>query len=167
MRGLRLLAAAFALALLGAAATSQSTDPLSATKPDPVAKAPGTDAGWFSALQMLGAVLLVGAAVRWGLPKWLKTRPKGMRASGDGSLRVLETVANGAGTFQIVEAMGRQFLVASGASGATLLAELTPQRFETVLREASGGAEAPPANDTDIRDRVAAAAARLDELVGR
>ena len=93
-----------------------SGDPLSSTKSDPVAKPLTSDGALPGLGQMLGAVLVVGAIIKWGLPKWFKPRLGGARTNSDGTLRVIETVSGATGTFQIVEAMGRRFLVAANGT---------------------------------------------------
>ncbi len=129
---------------------------LDGTKADPVGKPVQSDPDWTNLLQMAGATILVGSAVKWLLPKWLKSKPR-IRTGSSASLRVVET----AGIFQIVEAEGRRFLVSANPSGATLIAELTEEptaAFADHLQSASP-------DSGDLRHRVAAAAARLDNLI--
>lgn len=130
---------------------------LSDTKPDPVSKPAGGDGGWVPLLQMFGAVMLVGAGVKYVLPKWLKAKPR--VGSTAGELRIVESTPNGSGTYQVVEAGGRRYLVALTATTSTLLADIseTPETpsFEDTL------------NQAPLTERVAAVGARLDEMIGR
>jgi hypothetical protein len=161
------LACVVFVAAVGFGFAQGNTDPLSSTKADPVARPMSSDNGIPGVVQTLAALILVGAGIKWGLPKWFKPRATAAKGSSGGTLSVIETVTGSAGTYQIVEAMGRRFLVAANGNGMTLLAELSPPRFEAVLGQAAVATEQPEPEPEDIRERVAAASARLDELIGR
>jgi len=123
---------------------------LTGTKPDPVSRPTGTDGGWMPLLQMLGAVIVVGGAVKYALPRWLRAKPK-TTTGPKADLRLVESLPNGFGSYQIIEASGRRYLVAIQQSSTTLLADISERQDETFQEV--------------LADRVAAVGARLDELI--
>jgi flagellar biogenesis protein FliO len=135
------------------------------TKPDPVSRPVESGVGWVSLVQMLGAVAVVGAAVKWLLPRWLSARRKARAPAARRRLRVVESLPFDGGSFQILYVDDRSFLIGVGVKGPVLLAELggtaevSSSRFQTLVEEAEA-----TRGEARLTEKFSEAAARLDKL---
>ncbi|MCH8977798.1 MAG: hypothetical protein IH945_00955 [Armatimonadetes bacterium] len=175
---MRVFAAASAL-LAASFAVAQET--AMGTKPDIVLNTPQQPApiigGWDLA-QMLLALGIVFALLKWALPKVAARMNKKLVPSTDGSIRVEESATFGGGNLQIVTARGKTLLICVSQSGVTCLADLTDcggaseeKAFFEIVDEAEGHAAvdmAEPALELPdmSSDEARAALDRLSRLTG-
>lgn len=78
-------------------------------------------------LQMLVALLIVGALVKWVLPKVIGKLGRRLSTPVGSSITVEESASFGAGQLQIVTARGRTLLLCVTGQGVNCLADLTVQ----------------------------------------
>ncbi|GMV38121.1 MAG: hypothetical protein AMXMBFR61_26290 [Fimbriimonadales bacterium] len=145
------------LVLAGQSAPKAGGDVLSQTRPE-ISTAPDKaqdGIGWWSLVQMGVAVGAVVVGVRWALPRVLKPRRLGVQSAGE-LLRVVETQHVGPAGIHIIEACGRKFLIGVTPSSVELLTELDEGERRPFADHLEG---------MDIRERVSAAAARLESLI--
>lgn len=98
------------------------------TKSDIVVKSPQAGpvvSGW-DMVQMLVALGIVFALLKWALPKLVNKLNRRVVVKGGSSISVEESASFGGGSLQIVTARGRTLLLCVSQSGVTCLAELTP-----------------------------------------
>ena len=141
----------------GQSAPSAGGDVLSQTRPE-MTSTPSKSQdgiGWWSLVQMGLAVTAVVVGVRWALPRLLKPKRPGKKPDGE-MLRVMETQHVGPAGIHIIEAFGRRFLIGVTPSSVELLAELEEGERRSFADHLEG---------MDIRNRVSAAAARLESLI--
>ncbi len=142
-----------------------AADPLG-TKASPAAF-DASPVGMGPVFQMLIALALVGAGVKFALP-WIVARLGGRMATGvGGSIRVEESATFPGGKLYIVEARGRTLLLGATSQNINLLADLTVASFDEALAIAevpTSGAEVrfqePPSHDVSVKDALA----RLERL---
>lgn len=144
MRG-ALFLSALSLAALAAA------DPLG-TRPSP-ASYDASPIGAGPVVQMLLALALVGAGIKYALPALLKRFGGRISTESGGTIRVEESAAFPGGRLYVVEARGRTLLLGATAQNVSCLADLTVNDFAQAL----AAVEAPP------DDRLAQLA-RLERL---
>lgn len=128
----RLLTATFTASLAGIASAG---DGLFGTKSSPIGS---TSAGTGSAIgimpiaQMLVALLIVLALLKWLMPNLIKKVGTRSSVSGKG-IRIQETAAIGAGNLYVVEVRGKSFLVGATPNSVSYLADLTDSRPQEPL----------------------------------
>lgn len=140
----------FAL-ILSAAATA---DPLG-TRPSPS----GFEASPIGAgpiLQLVLALVLVGAGVKFALPALLKRFGGRLATEVGGSIRIEESAAFPGGRLYVVEARGRTLLLGATTQNVSCLADLTVADFPEALEMAEAATPDPQAT----MDRLA----RLERL---
>jgi flagellar biogenesis protein FliO len=98
-----------------------------ATKPDMVAKAPASPVPVLDLLQMLVALGVVFALVKWGLPKVVAKMGARLSTPVGSAISVEESAAFGGGQLSVVSVRGRTLLLAVSPQGVTCLADLTEQ----------------------------------------
>jgi flagellar biogenesis protein FliO len=130
-------------------------------KPDlvvPTTNASGV--GLVDLLQMVVALAIVFALLKWALPKVVAKMNKRLSAKDGSSITVEESASFGGGSLQIVTARGRTLLLCVAQSGVTCLADLTgpapkhddqPAFFELVDRAV---VEQPADKDRVALDRL-------------
>lgn len=112
------------LSFLAAAGISAAQTTALGTKPD-ITSAPaagGALVGPMEIVQLLAALGLVGALLKWGLP-WIISKSRNGK-TGKGLVRVEESVPVGPGQLHVVEVEGRRLLVGSTAQTISLISEL-------------------------------------------
>lgn len=80
--------------------------------------------GW-QFLQMLLALAIVFALLKFMLPKVVAKMGKSLTSSGGSGIRILETANFGAGTLQVVEVHGKTLLLGVSQNGVNLITDLT------------------------------------------
>ncbi len=160
---MRFLASTSAL-FVTALAFSQQTS--IGTKPDLVVRSTQISGGvgaW-DLVQMVVALGIVFALLKWALPKVVSRMNKKLSTKDGSSITVEESASFGGGNLQIVTARGRTLLLCVSQSGVTFLADLTvdkpvkeePAFFELVDKAVD--------EVVDEKDRVALE--RLNRLTG-
>jgi len=97
------------------------------TKADIVARAPQGSSvvnGW-DLVQMVVALAVVFALLKWALPKVVARMNKRLVTKDGSSISIEESASFGGGNLQIVSARGRTLLLCVSQSGVTCLADLT------------------------------------------
>lgn len=160
---MRLLASTTAL-LVSALSFAQESG--IGTKPDLVVTTPPNagGVGAWDLVQMVVALAIVFALLKWALPKVVSRMNKKLSTKGSSSITVEESASFGGGNLQIVTARGRTLLLCVSQSGVSCLADLTadkpkkeePAFFEMVDKATEGA--------VDEKDRVALE--RLNRLTG-
>jgi flagellar biogenesis protein FliO len=150
------------------------------TKADMVAK-PAANAqatGMMPLFQMLIALVIVGAALKWGMPFLIQKFGK-QKLNSQGSLKIEETLPFAGGHLYIVNVRDRQLLLSVTGTSVNCLADLSepgaklpepPLFAEIVQKEVDRPNVAPFAlvNDDDVDARKAVEALdRLERLLGR
>ena len=138
--------------------------------------------GW-DMVQMLVALAIVFALLKWALPKVVARMNKKLVTNSDSSITVEESANFGGGSLQIVSARGRTLLLCVSQNGVTFLTDLTkvseepeePAFFEMVDNASEMGKddlravveidEVEPAPDLP-QDDAQAVLARLERLTG-
>ena len=124
MRG-RIVPLALALSALAAA------DPLG-TRSSPAAF-DTSPIGIGPVLQLVLALALVGAGIKFVLPTVMKRFGGRLSTEAGGSIRIEESAAFPGGRLYVVEARGRTLLLGSTAQNVSLLADLTVNDFAEAL----------------------------------
>ena len=163
-----------------------------ATKPDMVAKAPASPVPVLDLLQMLVALGIVFALVKWGLPKIVSKMGARLSTPVGSAIAIEESAAFGGGQLSVVNVRGRTLLLAVSPQGVTCLADLTtaaparpeqPAFFEVldnadpsmaVVHEPEPDSAAMSMDEamsliSTAKDRLASQAAareRLDRIIG-
>lgn len=135
------------LLLVSGLAASASADPLG-TRTGPA----GFDAspvGMGPVLQLVLALLLVGAGVKVALPAIVKRFGGRLSTEVGSTIRIEESAAFPGGRLYVVEARGRTLLLGATAQSVSCLADLTENDFEQALAKAE-----PPAPNPAL-DRLA------------
>lgn len=158
---MRLLASSAAL-VLSALTFAQEMG----TKPDLVVKAPQNagGVGAWDMVQMVVALAIVFALLKWALPKLVSRMNKRISTKSGSSITIEESASFGGGNLQIVTARGRTLLLCVAQNGVTCLADLTdtaPKKDEPAFFEMVDKAVVEVA---DERDRIAFD--RLSRLTG-
>lgn len=123
-----------------------SADPLG-TRPSPAAYE-ASPVGFGPVLQMLAALLLVGAGIKFALPAIMKRFGGGFAASSkEGGIRIEESATIPGGKLYVVEVRGRTLLLGSTASNISMLADVTVTDFAEALEQAETADTAPCADD--------------------
>lgn len=120
--------ATFIALLLTALATAQVPD--LGTKADIVVNTPEQPAplvGGWDMVQMLVALAIVFALLKWALPKVVARMNKKLVTNSDSSITVEESANFGGGSLQIVSARGRTLLLCVSQNGVTFLTDLTKE----------------------------------------
>jgi len=76
--------------------------------------------------QMVGALVVVFALLKWGLPYVMAKFGRKLNTGIDNPIRSLESANFGGGTLQVVEVRDRTLLLSVTANGASLVCDLTP-----------------------------------------
>jgi len=164
---------AFLMALVPGVASSQAA--LEKTKPDlvsGVAAGSGIDFGNF--IQMMLALAVVGALIRYGLPKLAPLFSKKLSTPLGSSLRIEESASFGAGQICVVQVRGRTLLVGATASSIEMLVDLTeddrreasePAFFE-LLDEQQRSPKAVVSMPAEEPDKIQQALDRLKRIAG-
>lgn len=97
------------------------------TKPDLVVKAPQNagGVGVWDMVQMVVALGIVFALLKWALPKLVSRMNKKISTKSGSSITIEESASFGGGNLQIVTARGRTLLLCVSQNGVTCLADLT------------------------------------------
>jgi flagellar biogenesis protein FliO len=160
---MRSIASAFALLAASLALSQQSgigTKPDLVVRPTQISGGVGT----WDLVQMVVALAIVFALLKWALPKLVTRMNKRLSAKDGSSITVEESASFGGGSLQIVTARGRTLLLCVSQSCVTLLADLTsdkPVQEEPAFFEMVDKASAKV---VDEKDRVALE--RLNRLTG-
>jgi flagellar biogenesis protein FliO len=154
-------AASIGLLFLSVLANAQ--EPGLGTKPDLVVRTPESSSiiGAWDLVQMVVALAIVFALLKWALPKIVSRMNKKLVAKDGSSITVEESASFGGGNLQIVTARGRTLLLSVSQSGVTCLADLTAPKSET--KEEPAFFEYV---DRAIDDKDRVALDRLDRLTG-
>lgn len=118
---------ASALVLLGSSVMAFGQD--LGTKTDLVVNAPQSGpavSGW-DMVQMIVALAIVFALLKWGLPKVVNKMNRRVVTKDGSSITVEESASFGGGSLQIITARGRTLLLCVSQSGVNCLADLTPE----------------------------------------
>lgn len=182
MRGFVAVAASTlsAVALAGDALSGMKSDPIATN-----ASATGSGGvGLMALVQMLVALAIVLAVVKYALPKFASTFNKRLATGTGSSIKIEESAAFAGGNLYVVSVRGKELLLSASASGVACLADLTegptaPEApgFLDVLEAAQA---APPtraavdmpsaveigAAEISSGDRIADALKRLERLAG-
>lgn len=145
-----------------ASAVAASADPLG-TRPSPAAFE-ASPVGFAPVLQMLAALLLVGAGIKFALPAIMKRFGGGFStaSSNGGTINIEESATFPGGKLYVVEVRGRTLLLGSTANSVTTLADLTVTDFAEALDQ-----EMTPAKDlSSVNDDPMEQLARLQRLGG-
>lgn len=126
MRRVLLLLASFLTAHAGA-------DPLG-TRPSP-ASFDASPVGAGPVIQLILALMLVGAGIKFALPAILKRFGGRISAPVGGSIRIEESAVFPGGRLYVVEARGRTLLLGTTAHNVACLADLTVTHFDEALSE--------------------------------
>lgn len=138
------------------------------TKPDLVVRPPQNTSiiGAGDMVQMVVALGIVFAILKWVLPKVVAKMNKRIVAKDGSSISIEESASFGGGNLQIVTARGRTLLLAVSQSGVSCLADLTDKPVPS-------GPEAPAffelvdkASDEAQNDKDLVAFDRLRRLTG-
>jgi flagellar biogenesis protein FliO len=100
------------------------------TKADIVTSAPRGSSvvnGW-DLVQMVVALAVVFALLKWALPKVVARMNKRLVTKAGSSISIEESASFGGGNLQIVSARGRTLLLCVSQNGVTCLADLTEQK---------------------------------------
>lgn len=166
-----------------AASVAFAQDVALGTKPDIVLATPQQPApliGAWDLAQMLVALGVVFALLKWALPKVASRLNKKVVAGSDSSIRVEESASFGGGNLQIVTARGKTLLLCVNQSGVSCLSDLTEEgtkssekAFFEIVDEAEGRAvvEMPepvvaPERPDMSGDQAREALDRLSRLTG-
>lgn len=87
---------------------------------------PGPAVGGLEVVQMVGALVVVFALLKWGLPYLMTKLGRRLDTGIDHPIKSLESANFGGGTLQVVEVRDRTLLLSVTTSGATLVCDLTP-----------------------------------------
>ena len=104
-----------------------AAEPSLGTKPDLVVRAPQNTSviGAWDLVQMVVALVIVFALLKWALPKLVTRMNKKLSTKEGSTITVEESAGFGGGTLQIVSARGRTLLLCVSQTGVTCLADLT------------------------------------------
>ena len=124
------------LLALGIVAISSAEVPNFGTKPDMVVNTPEQPTsliGAWDMVQMLVALVIVFALLKWALPKVVARMNKKLVTTAGSSISVEESANFGGGNLQIITARGRTLLLCVSQSGVSCLADLTdsPEQRDT------------------------------------
>ncbi|MCO5297977.1 MAG: flagellar biosynthetic protein FliO [Fimbriimonadaceae bacterium] len=151
------------------------------TKPDPLTSAAassGGGLGLMALVQMLIALGIVLAVVKWALPRFASSFNKRLAPGVGSPIKIEESAAFAGGNLYVVSVRGRDLLLASSQAGVSCLADLTPAEtrpeapafgdlLERAQRTPSRAAIAvdEPTPEPDP-SAIAEALSRLDRLAG-
>ncbi len=125
------------------------------TKADLVSHAPASAAvGAWDVLQMIAALAIVFALLKWALPKIVAKMNRRMGSSSSDTIRLEESAMFGGCQLQIITVRGRTFLLGSTQAGVNCLADLSnpvqpkdePAFFELV----DSATESDPTSNQDL-----------------
>lgn len=168
----------FAVLMVGATAASAQD---LGTKPDPLtgaAASSGGGVGLMALVQMLVALGIVLAVVKWALPRFASSFNKRLSPGVGSAIRIEESAAFAGGNLYLVSVRGRDLLLSSSQSGVACLADLTPDTpraaapdFDEVLERAKrapahAAVAVDEAADAPDPSAIAEALSRLDRLAG-
>lgn len=139
-----------ALALVSVA----SADPLG-TRPSP-ASYDASPVGFGPIVQMLFALALVGAGIKFALPALMKRFGGRISTQTNGTIRIEESAAFPGGRLYVVEARGRTLLLGATGQNVSCLADLTTNDFAEALIEAEKPAAADPFEQLARLERLGA-----------
>lgn len=143
MRGVFLLLASAFFSFASAA----PVDPLG-TRPSP-SSFDSSPVGIGPVVQLLLALALVGAGIKFVLPMLMKRFGGRISTQTNGSIRIEESAAFAGGKLYVIEARGRTLLLGATAQNVTCLADLTVNDFTEALAQAESPIPAPaPAPST-------------------
>ena len=156
----------FLAALFALSATALSFAQGIGTKPDLVVKTPQNSGGVgaMDMVQMVVALAIVFALLKWALPKLVSRMNKKISTKAGSSITIEESASFGGGNLQIVSARGRTLLLCVSQSGVSCLADLTdatPKKDEPAFFEMVDKAVVEV---VDEKDRIAYD--RLSRLTG-
>jgi flagellar biogenesis protein FliO len=135
-----------------------SADPLG-TRPSPAAF-DASPVGAGPVVQLLLALALVGAGIKWALPAIVKRFGGRISTEIGGTIRIEESAAFPGGRLYVVEARGRTLLLGTTAQSVACLADLTVTDFAEALATVEA-----PSKSVDPYDPQAQLA-RLERLAG-
>lgn len=124
--------AAIALAAMTSMTVSAQTGSLG-TKKDVIVRATGSGSsglGGMQLLQMIVAMVIVVALLKWLLPKLLMRVNKRISTGIGSSIEVEETATFAGGSLLVVRARGKSLLLCVSNQGVSCLADLTESRTE-------------------------------------
>lgn len=153
-------------------------------KPDivePLASRPDPLGGLLPAIQVVGALLVVVAILKFAMPRVLAKWAGDKRATDSKTFRVEETIAFAGGHLYVVSLRGRTLLLAGGAQGVQYLTDLpeperepeAPAFFELVdaarsqphaMAAAMVESEHPELDEDESRVRARQALSRLRRI---
>ncbi len=120
--------------LTTALAVAAAADPLG-TRASP-ASFDASPVGIGPVVQLVVALALVGAGVKFALPAIVKRFGGRLSAEIGGTIRIEESAAFPGGRLYVVEARGRTLLLGTTAQSVSLLADLTVADFDEALAKA-------------------------------
>ena len=159
------LYSALTLFVLGAFTAAQDT--VAGTKRDIVVSTPpSSGVSGMDLVQMVVALAIVFALLKWALPKVVSKMNKKLTTKDGSSIHVEESASFGGGNLQIVTARGRTLLLCVAQNGVTMLADLTDSQQDRKPEEPAFFELVDKAvvETDDERDRVALD--RLTRLTG-
>lgn len=139
------------IALASALASLAMAGPLG-TRPSPAAY-DSSPVGAGPVVQMLVALALVGAGIRWVLPAVVKRLGGRLSTEANGTIRIEESASFPGGRLYVVEARGRTLLLGTTPQSVACLADLTVSDFAEALSEFQS-ATAPPQSTAEQLARL-------------
>ena len=126
-------------------------------KPDLVVKSPqGAPAvGTWDLVQMVVALAIVFALLKWALPKVVSRMNKRISTKSGSSINIEESASFGGGTLQIITARGKTLLLCVSQTGVTCLADLTREAIQKEEPAFFEMVDKAVVEDADYRDRIA------------
>jgi flagellar biogenesis protein FliO len=137
-----------------ALASMASADPLG-TRTSP-ASYDASPVGFGPVVQMLFALALVGAGIKFALPALMKRFGGRISTQANGTIRIEESAAFPGGRLYVVEARGRTLLLGATGQNVSCLADLTTNDFAEALIEAEKPAPADPLEQLARLERLGA-----------
>ncbi|HWD39824.1 MAG TPA: flagellar biosynthetic protein FliO [Fimbriimonas sp.] len=157
-----------ALTLCGASLTFAGSG-MFGTKSSPMPSVGNQESmGVFPVLQMLVALAIVLAMVKWLMPLAIKKFGKKLSSNTSGGIRIDETATVGSMNMCVVTVRGKTLLIGSTADSVTCLADLTeatqsqPATFHDILGQQAYAPAIP--RDPDPLEDIAGQLERLKKL---
>ena len=148
------------VAVLSLFTFSSAGDGIFGTKVSPVTTN-GTEStvGFFPVVQMVLALIVVLALVKWVMPLLVKKYSNRSVKGSTGGIRIEETTTMGPANLSVVSVRGRTLLLGATAENVTCLADLTvveaePPTFQDLLDESPGTAPYAPGPLTDLAGQL-------------
>lgn len=148
---------------------TQATEKLSGLKEDPVQtfSHPGAPVGWQSIFQLLIALAIVIAIVKWVVPKYAGKAARKF-TSKTNELQVIEAAELATGQILLVKTHNKLLLIGATAQEFSLLADLTESDLNVPLHQASFSGFSLegtlPKNPSIVKDSFKELVARLQRL---